>query len=133
MMTDDELVTAVESGIRGYVMKGSPVNVVVSAIRRAAAGEILLAPDELARLLKHGRERTRQRAERDRRIAALTPREREVLGLMAEALDPATIGERLSITAHTTRGHIQSILEKLHAHSKLEAVVRANELGLLGP
>jgi DNA-binding NarL/FixJ family response regulator len=132
-MTDDELVVAVESGIRGYVMKGAAVADVVSAIRRAAAGEILLAPDELARLLKHGRARARDRSERERQIAALTPREREVLGLMAGANELPAIAERLGISVHTARGYIQAILEKLHTHSKLEAVVRANELGLLGP
>ncbi len=130
-MSDDELVLAVESGIRGYVMKGAPVAEVVSAIRRAAAGETLLSPDELARLLKHGRERSRQRAERERQVASLTPREREVLVLMAEAQELPAIADRLGISAHTARGYIQSILEKMHAHSKLEAVVRANELGLL--
>ena len=133
MMSEDELTVAVESGIRGYVMKGAPVRDVISAIRRAAAGDILLAPDELARLLKHGRDRAQKRAERDRQIAALTPREREVLRLMAEALELPAIADRLGISVHTTRGYIQNILEKLQAHSKLEAVVRANELGLLGP
>jgi two-component system nitrate/nitrite response regulator NarL len=113
-MTDDELVTAVESGIRGYVMKGAPVAEVVSSIRRAAAGEILLAPDELARLLQHGRQRARQRAERERHVAAMTPREREVLLLMAQALELPAIADRLGISAHTARGYVQSILEKLH-------------------
>jgi len=130
-MSDDELVTAVESGIRGYVTKGARSSEVVSAIRRAAAGEILLAPDELARLLRRGRERTRQRAERDRALDALTPREKEVLQLIAKAEDVEKIAERLGISLSTARGYIQNLLEKLNAHSKLEAVVRANALGLL--
>lgn len=131
MMTDDDLTLAVESGIRGYVMKGAPIADVISAIRRAAAGEILLAPEELARLLKHGRERAQERADRERQIAALTPREREVLRLMADALELPAIAERLGISVHTTRGYIQNILEKLQAHSKLQAVIKASELGLL--
>lgn len=132
-MTDDELVTAVESGIRGYLSKGSHVAEVITAIRRAAAGEILLDRDELARLLRRARERTQQRADRDRHKAGLTPREREVLGLMAEALEIGDISLRLGISAHTTRGYIQNILEKLGVHSKLAAVVRANALGVLDP
>jgi two-component system NarL family response regulator len=132
-MTDDELATAVESGVRGYVTKGASAAEVVAAIRRAAAGEILLSPEELARLLKHGRQRARQRAERERQVASLTPREREVLALMAEALDLVAIAERLGISANTARGYVQAVLEKMHAHSKLEAVVRANELGMLAP
>lgn len=130
-MSDDELVTAVESGIRGYVMKGARSSEVVTAVRRAAAGEILLAPDELAGLLRRARERTRQRAERERQLDALTPREKEVLRMMAAAQDVEKIAQRLGISASTARGHIQNILEKLQAHSKLEAVVRANTLGLL--
>ena len=130
-MTDDELVTAVESGIRGYLPKGSRIAEVISAIRRAAAGEILLGRDELARLLRRARERTQRDAERNRQKAALTPREREVLRLMAEALEVSDISGRLGISAHTTRGYIQNILEKLGVHSKLEAVVRANAIGLL--
>jgi len=132
-MTDDELVTAVESGIRGYLSKGSHVAEVITAIRRAAAGEILLDRDELARLLRRARERTQQKADRDRQKAGLTPREREVLGLMAEALEIGDISLRLGISAHTTRGYIQNILEKLGVHSKLAAVVRANALGVLDP
>jgi two-component system nitrate/nitrite response regulator NarL len=130
-MTDDELVTAVESGIRGYLLKGSSVAQVKSAIHRAAAGEILLDRDELARLLRRARERIQEKAERDRQKDALTPRERDVLGLMAEALEISEISKRLGISAHTTRGYIQNILEKLGVHSKLAAVVRANALGVL--
>lgn len=132
-MTDDELVTAVESGIRGHLAKGSRVAEVIAAIRRAAAGEILLDRDELARLLRRARDRTQQRTERDRQKATLTPREREVLGLMAEALETSDIAGRLGISAHTTRGYVQNILEKLGVHSKLAAVVRANALGVLEP
>jgi two-component system nitrate/nitrite response regulator NarL len=130
-MSDDDLVTAVESGIRGYVMKGARSAEVVSAVRRAAAGEILLPPEELARLLRRGRERARERKERDRHLDALTPREKEVLRLMAKAEDVEKIAEGLKISPSTARGYIQNILEKLQAHSKLEAVVRANALGLL--
>ncbi|MDQ2912959.1 MAG: response regulator transcription factor [Chloroflexota bacterium] len=130
-MTDDELVTAVESGIRGYLSKGASVAEVISAIRRAAAGEILFGRDELTHLLRRARDRVKEQAERDRQKAGLTPREREVLGLMAQALEVPDISTRLGISAHTTRGYVQNILEKLGVHSKLAAVVRANALGVL--
>lgn len=132
-MTDDELVTAVESGIRGYLPKGSSMAQLITAIRRAAAGEILLDKDELARLLRRARERIQEKADRERQKSGLTPREREVLGLMAEALEIGDISTRLGISAHTTRGYVQNILEKLGVHSKLAAVVRANALGVLDP
>jgi two-component system nitrate/nitrite response regulator NarL len=130
-MSQDELVAAVEVGVSGYLLKTTPAAEIVKAIRRAAAGEILLPPEELASLLRLGRERTRQRAERQRNLPQLTPREREVLALMASAADVERIAGELRISVNTARGYIQNILEKLNAHSRLEAVVRATELGLL--
>jgi DNA-binding NarL/FixJ family response regulator len=131
-MSEDELVAAVEAGVSGYLVKATPAAEIVKAIRRAAAGEILLPPDELASLLRLGRERTRQRDERRRNLPQLTRREREVLALMASAADVERIAEQLTISVNTARGYIQNLLEKLGAHSRLEAVVRATELGLLG-
>jgi DNA-binding NarL/FixJ family response regulator len=131
-MSQDELVAAVEVGVSGYLLKTTPASEIVKAIRRAAAGEILLPPDELASLLRLGRQRTRARDERQRSLPQLTPREREVLALMASAADAERIAADLKITVNTARGYIQNILEKLGAHSRLEAVVRATELGLVG-
>ena len=130
-MTQDELIAAVEAGVSGYLMKATPASEIVRAIRRAAAGEILLPPDELASLLRLGRERARQRDERERSLPQLTKREGEVLALMASATDVERISTELKISVNTARGYIQNILEKLGAHSRLEAVVRATELGLL--
>jgi two-component system nitrate/nitrite response regulator NarL len=130
-MSQDELVAAVEVGVSGYLLKTTPAVEIVKAIRRAAAGEILLPPDELASLLRLGRERARRRDERQRSLPQLTPREREVLALMASAADAERIAAQLKISVNTARGYIQNILEKVGAHSRLEAVVRATELGLL--
>jgi len=130
-MSQDELVAAVEVGVSGYLLKTTQSAEIVKAIRRAAAGEILLPPDELASLLRLGRERTRRRDERQRSLPQLTPREREVLALMASAADAERIASELKISINTARGYIQNILEKVGAHSRLEAVVRATEMGLL--
>ena len=130
-MSQDELIAAVEVGVSGYLQKTMPAVEIVKAIRRAAAGEILLPPEELSSLLRLGRERTRERDERQRNLPQLTRREREVLVLMASAADAERIAEELKISVNTARGYIQNILEKVGAHSRLEAVVRATELGLL--
>ena len=130
-MTQDELIAAVEVGVSGYLQKTTPAVEIVKAIRRAAAGEILLPPDELSSLLRLGRERTRQRDERQRNLPQLTRREHEVLVLMASAADAERIADQLKISVNTARGYIQNILEKVGAHSRLEAVVRATEMGLL--
>jgi two-component system nitrate/nitrite response regulator NarL len=131
-MTQDELIAAVEVGVSGYLLKTTPVAQIVKAIRRAAAGEILLAPDELATLLRLGRARASERAERQRSQPQLTKREAEVLALMASAAEVERIAAELKISVNTARGYIQNVLEKLGAHSRLEAVVRATEMGLLG-
>jgi len=130
-MTQDELIAAVEVGVSGYLMKTTPVTAIVEAIRRAASGEMLLPSSELADLLRLGRERASMLAKRKRAMPQLTPREREVLSLMAQANDAQRIADQLSISVNTARGYVQQVLEKLDAHSRLEAVVRANELGLL--
>ena len=130
-MTQEELAAAVDVGVSGYLMKTTPVAEVVTAIRRAASGDMLLPRAELDALLRVSRERPHQNADRAASAPQLTPREREVLALMAQANDVRSIAERLSISVNTARGYVQQILEKLGAHSRLEAVVRANELGLL--
>ena len=131
-MTEAELVAAVDAGASGYLMKTTPLVEIVSAIRRAASGEMLLPSAELDGLLRLGRERASKRADRQRATPQFTPREREVLALLAQANDVQHIAERLGISVNTARGYVQQVLEKLGAHSRLEAVVRANELGLLG-
>jgi len=130
-MTQDELVAAVEVGVSGYLVKTTPVAGIIDAIRRAASGDMLLPRSELDALLRVGRGRARALADRQRAAPQLTPREREVLALMAQAQDVQRIAEGLSISVNTARGYVQQVLEKLGAHSRLEAVVRANELGLL--
>ncbi len=103
----------------------------MTAVRRAAEGEILLQPGELASLLSRQRERRLQEAERQRVAAGLTPREREILGLMATGMDNRAIAESLHLALATVRWYVQVLLEKLEVHSKLSAVARAAELGLI--
>lgn len=64
-------------------------------------------------------------------MVKLTPRERELLRLTAEGLDNRTLAKRMGIGYATLRGHMRNLIGKLDAHSKLEAVVKASELGLL--
>jgi DNA-binding NarL/FixJ family response regulator len=130
-MTQDELIAAVEVGVSGYLMKTTPVAEIVEAVRRAASGEMLVPSTELAALLRLGRQRAGQLAQRKRAMPQLTPRESQVLSLMAQANDAQRIADQLGISVNTARGYVQQVLEKLDAHSRLEAVVRANELGLL--
>ncbi|HVS41105.1 MAG TPA: response regulator transcription factor [Candidatus Dormibacteraeota bacterium] len=121
----DALAEAFAAGCVGYFEKTSAFDELPAAIRAAAAGGAVISPRHLDRL----RQRERVSAPAG---AQLTPREREVLLLVSEALPNATIAARLSLSVNTVRTHVQVILEKLGAHSRLEAVTVARRRGLLG-
>jgi DNA-binding NarL/FixJ family response regulator len=134
LSTDDSeeaLVAAVRAGGCGYLSKSHAAAEVAAAVRRAAEGEMLIPAARLASLLARAQDRAQDEAERRRLLGELTPREKEILGLMAGGMDNRAIASRLSISFTTVRGHVQNILEKLDAHSKLEAVARAAQYALL--
>jgi DNA-binding NarL/FixJ family response regulator len=124
--TDEVMLSALEAGAAGYLVKSAGGADLISAVRRAAEGEILVPPHRLAALLTLRRER----AERSRRLDSLTPREREILSLMAEGMDNRQVAERLHVSYATVRSHVRHLLGKLGARSKLEAVVRAADWGV---
>jgi DNA-binding NarL/FixJ family response regulator len=125
--SDETMIAALEAGACGYLLKTRPSSEIVTAIRRAAEGEFLFPADKLSRLFAIRRSKVLAADEQP----ALTAREREILELMGQGLDNAAIAERLVIGVNTVRHHVQNILEKLRVHSKLEAVARAYEVGLL--
>lgn len=115
----DLLARAVEAGCVGLLGKDRPVEDVVASVRAAARGEVVIRSDEFAGLLSKLRKRPDQNAQ------YLTARELEVLALLARAHTTEKIGEGLFISVNTVRNHVASILSKLGAHSKLEAVAIA--------
>jgi DNA-binding NarL/FixJ family response regulator len=122
---DHVLITAIEAGASGFLSKTRSLEEVTAAVRAAAAGESVISPELLARLLpRFGRGKVNSADE-------LTEREREVLGLVAEGLSNAAIAERLVVSVHTVRNHIASLSAKLGAHSKLEALSIALRSGLI--
>ena len=124
---DSMLVAATEAGCAGFILKTSPLDELVSAVRTAAAGEIMVSSDLLTRLLN------RLHHQHDEPADDLTSREREILGLIAEGLTNGAIATRLFISVNTVRNHVQSILAKLGAHSKLEALSMAIRDGIIDP
>ncbi len=130
---DQALFAAVEAGAAGYMVKSETVSDVAAAVRRAAAGEMLVPPAVLTRLIQRQRQRALDERNRERLIEGLTGREVEVLGLMADGLDNQEIADRLYISYMTVRGHVRNILGKLDCHTKLAAVARAVQYGLIQP
>jgi DNA-binding NarL/FixJ family response regulator len=105
---------------------------VTAAVRQAADGEMLIPADTVGRLLALARDRERRAANRDDRLVeSLTPRETEVLALMAQGLDTKGLAEQLMVSQTTVRTHVAAVLAKLDAHSRLEAVVKGSRLGLV--
>lgn len=121
------LIAAIEAGCSGFVTKHRAGREVLEAVRAAAAGETLVAPDLLARLLP----RLRHLDEPQHGRPVLSPREIEILELLAEGLPNQAIADRLVVSLNTVRNHVQNTLTKLGAHSRLEAVAAGVRLGLI--
>src|SRR2546423_2333660 len=112
------------SGAVGHMTKERGFAEVVESVRAAASGEILFAPSELQRLLLES-------AAHKKIIEPLTARELEVLRLLASGTSTTAAAESLGISTATLRAHVQAVLRKLGAHSRLEAVAEAARLGLV--
>ncbi len=129
--SDEAVLAALEVGACGYLVKSEPLERLVAAVRRAHDGEILLQPAELVSLLARQRARARVEEARQQVADSLTAREHEILRLMAQGLDNRAIADALHLALATVRWYVQVLLEKLEVHSKLGAVARAAELGLI--
>jgi DNA-binding NarL/FixJ family response regulator len=115
---------AVQAGASAFIHKSRAAAEVVAAIRDVARGKMLITPRTIATLLV-------KRRAIEAQFESLTPREKEVLKLMAEGLPSRSIASELGISYTTVRTHIRSLGGKLGVHSKLEAIVKAREMGLL--
>jgi len=122
---------AVEAGAAAFLPKSEATETVVEAIKRVAAGEMLIERGQIQSALAWHRARRQQERERQAALAALTRREMEVLTLLAEGESTPTIATRLHISSLTVKTHIRSLLAKLGAHSQLQAVARAQTLGII--
>jgi DNA-binding NarL/FixJ family response regulator len=129
--SESAVFSAVEAGAVGYLVKSEAMGQIADAVRRAGAGEMLIPQAMLGRLVRQRQSRALDERQRERLLGALTRREIEVLRLMADGLDNQQIASRLFISYLTVRGHVRRILAKLDCHTKLAAVARAGEYGLL--
>lgn len=118
---------ALRAGFSGYLTKDTDIDRLLRAIQAAVAGEVTI-PKRLARQAAGD-----QGDAVSLMASQLTEREREVLAMLAEGADSATIAARCQISRNTVRTHVQSILAKLNVHSRLEAAAFAVQHGLVSP
>ncbi len=122
---------AVERGAAAVLSKATHLHEVVATVRRLQEGETVMPLDEVVDLLRFaGQARERELDER-RLIQTLTPREREVLQLLAEGVDGRNMAARLHISPRTQRNHVANILTKLDVHSQLQALLFALRHGVV--
>jgi DNA-binding NarL/FixJ family response regulator len=114
------LAGGLDSGARGYALKSGSVDELVSAIARVAAGESYVDP-RLDRVLLS--------PQATARVPQLSPREREVLHLMAEGFTAEAVGVRLGVSVETVRTHVRNVIRKLQARNRVHAIAMALERG----
>ena len=131
---DEYVYDALAAGASGFLLKDMPAERLFEAVRVVAAGEALLAPTVTRRLIaEFTRLRPRALPRQARAVDALTPREREVLRLVAEGLSNQEIAARLTVGGETVKTHVSRVLAKLGVRDRAQAVVAAYESGVVVP
>jgi DNA-binding NarL/FixJ family response regulator len=128
---ESTVTSALRAGAHGYLLKDTGPRDLIDAVRRAATGEPVLAPQVTRQLVDF---RTRSGHNSDaasRRIADLTPAERDVLRLLGTGLSNAEIAARLHLSSGTVKAHISSLLTRTDCTNRVQAAVLAHEAGLL--
>lgn len=125
----EHVVAALRAGAAGYLVKDMGPAEITDAIRRVHSGDAVLAPSIAQALVRSVREGPRARAAGEH--TALTEREHEVLGLLARGLNNAEIAERIHFSEASVKAHMTQILGKLGVRDRVQALIRASELGLV--
>jgi DNA-binding NarL/FixJ family response regulator len=128
-MFDDETVfTAMQAGARGYLLKGAQGYETLRAIRAVANGEVIFSPGVAEQMMAYFARGTTSAAVAP--FPDLTPREREVLELLAQGLTNTAIAEKLVLSPKTIRNQVSTIFSKLQVATRSEAVIKARDAGL---
>jgi two-component system NarL family response regulator len=133
-VSDDEedLFGSIRAGAAGYLLKEISIEEVADAVRAVMRGESLISPSMASKLLAEFAVLSRADGQsRDASAPRLTERELEVLSRVAEGMSNREIAEVLEISENTVKNHVRNILEKLHLHSRMEAVIYAVKANLL--
>lgn len=127
---DEYVYEALKAGASGFLLKDTPPEDLLEAITVIAAGNALLAPSVTKTLIAEFASRSTHRYQNTKLLATVTPREQEVLVLVARGRSNAEIAEELHMSAATAKTHVSRILTKLAARDRAQLVVMAYESGL---
>jgi DNA-binding NarL/FixJ family response regulator len=130
---DEYVFGALRAGAAGFLLKDAPRERLLEAIRVVHRGEALLSPSITRRLVEEFAARTDPLEPPAAVLEQLTPREREVLGLVARGCSNSEIAQRLVVTEATVKSHVGSVLSKLGLRDRVQAVVFAYEHGIVVP
>jgi DNA-binding NarL/FixJ family response regulator len=131
--SDEFVYSALRAGASGFLLKDAPSEQLVTAVRSVAAGNALIDPVITKRLIAQFAHAARPEPVEPPQLAALTPREREVLRLVAQGLSNAEIATDLIVEESTIKTHVGRILMKLGLRDRVQAVVWAYEKGVVVP
>ncbi len=129
--SETALLDAIDAGATAYLTKSATAEQIVEAVRRASVGEVLIPVALFAKAIARQRKATTDRQAHEKLVADFTPRELEVLRLLAEGHNTGTMAGLMGIAPHTVEWHVRHVIEKLQVHSKLQAVIAAARLGLI--
>jgi DNA-binding NarL/FixJ family response regulator len=127
---DSYVAQALKVGAVGFLLKDTPPQDLINAVRKAASGEPILAPQITKRLIERHLTAPDDGSEARRKISTLTDAERTVLKLVGEGLSNTEIGERLYMATGTVKAHISRILPKLECANRVQAAIVAHDAGL---
>jgi DNA-binding NarL/FixJ family response regulator len=129
--SEDALLDAIDAGAIAYLTKSATADEIIEAVRKASVGEVLIPVGLFAKAIARQRKVGNEKQAREKLLAEFTPRELDVLRLLADGCDTQTLATRLGIAPHTVEWHVTHVIEKLRVHSKLQAVIAAARLGLI--
>jgi DNA-binding NarL/FixJ family response regulator len=130
---DDYIFGALRAGASGFLLKRTSPEDLIAAIHTVAAGDSLLSPSVTRKVIDRMAEQPAPDASSAERLTALTPREREVLELVARGLSNGEIAQAFVIEESTVKTHVKRILRKLRVRDRVQAVIFAYESGLTQP
>ena len=130
MLDDNSLFAAMRAGARGYLLKGADGEETLRAIKAVANGEAIFSPAIAARMAEVFATSPQAEYSPSSAFPELTPREYEILELIADGKSNAEIAEKLTLSLKTVRNHVSNILNKLQVSDRLQAALRARQAGM---